>query len=58
MRTAGMSLKFINDNSAQFIRLGRGVTGNTPDFGSGESRFETWRPSQFVFISLIGGLKR
>lgn len=30
-------------------KLGRGVTGNTPDFGSGVSRFESWRPSHFYF---------
>jgi|GEM_PF-4562212 hypothetical protein len=33
--------------------LGRGVTGNTPDFGSGVSRFESWRPSHFCFATYV-----
>lgn len=36
------------------LLLGRGVIGNTPDFGSGDSRFDPWRPSHFSFAPYEG----
>ena len=34
------SSAFLEQDSSDFSRLPRGVTGNTPDSGSGKSRFE------------------
>lgn len=42
-----------NLRTTQFL-LGRGVIGNTPDFGSGDSRFDPWRPSHFLFVRREG----